>query len=178
MRMAGLPNPVRSAVASVLRFVGQTRPAAILSVTGTKTEFEHNKYVVRLKAYMAKFVAAMEAGGITALLCPGATLTALPHGASKDLTPACNLNILFNVLHCPAGSVPVCLTQPGEDVYTDSHADLLSGKAAAALTNSVGVPAGVQIATLPFRDELCLKVMADLEAALSGKDLMQPPPWN
>ena len=176
--MAGLPNMVRSALASALRAVGQYRPAAILQVTGTKSEFEHNQYVVRLKAYTAKFVAAMAAAGVGALLCPGGTLTALPHGGSKDLTPACNLNILFNVLHCPAGSVPVCLTEAGEDSYTDTHADLFSRKAAAALYGSVGVPAGVQLATLPFQDELCLKIMADLEAALAGKHLTKPPPWN
>ena len=37
------------------------------------------------------------------------------------------------------------------------------------------MPAGVQIATLPYQDELCLRIMADLEANV-GFDAS--PPWK
>ena len=35
-----------------------------------------------------------------------------------------------------------------------------------ASRGSAGLPVGVQVAALPFRDELCLRVMKDLERAL------------
>ena len=36
---------------------------------------------------------------------------------------------------------------------------------------SVGLPVAVQCVTLPFREELCLRVMAELEAAVNYKAL-------
>jgi Asp-tRNA(Asn)/Glu-tRNA(Gln) amidotransferase A subunit family amidase len=41
--------------------------------------------------------------------------------------------------------------------------DRLSRSALAAAVNSVGLPIAVQIATRPFRDELCLHVMSEVE---------------
>ena len=38
--------------------------------------------------------------------------------------------------------------------------------AAKALEGAEGLPVNVQIATLPYEDELCLRLMEELEAAL------------
>ncbi len=41
--------------------------------------------------------------------------------------------------------------------------DSLDVLAQAALTGAEGMPVGVQVATLPWQDELCLSIMKDVE---------------
>ena len=52
-------------------------------------------------------------------------------------------------------------------------------KAAAAAKGAVGLPVGVQVAALPHHDELCLRVMKEVElaapCALSGGDALEAP---
>ena len=64
-------------------------------------------------------------------------------------------------------------------MYAPAQSDMLAGKAVAAMAGSVGMPAGVQLSTLPFEDELCLRIMADLEKELlvSPGPIPQPP-WE
>ena len=50
---------------------------------------------------------AFAEAGLDAVVFPVSALPALPHGASKDLTPAFTYTFVANLLHWPAGVVPV-----------------------------------------------------------------------
>lgn len=50
------------------------------------------------------------------MIFPPVALPALPHGAAKDLTPAFTYMMLANLLHWPAGVVPVTLVRSEEEV--------------------------------------------------------------
>lgn len=58
----------------------------------------------------------MSAAGLDAVIFPPAALPALPHGASKELTPAFSYMFVANLLHWPSGVVPVTLVRPDEEV--------------------------------------------------------------
>jgi len=117
------------------------------------------------------FLESFREAGLDALLMPATPLTALPHTGSfvSHLTPACSYTFVMNLLHWPAGVVPVT-TVKAEEAYYHADADLpaaqrdkLSSLARAALAGSGGSPAGVQLACEPFEDELTLFAMGELE---------------
>uniref|UniRef100_A0A914X6H3 Amidase domain-containing protein n=1 Tax=Plectus sambesii TaxID=2011161 RepID=A0A914X6H3_9BILA len=76
---------------------------------------------------------------------------------------------LFNLLDYPAGVVPVGHVTDEDDAALQSFPEGFNGtnllyaliKKAAA--KSRGLPLAVQIVTLPFREELCLRLMKEVE---------------
>ncbi|CAM9849086.1 unnamed protein product [Choristocarpus tenellus] len=123
-----------------------------------------------------KWENAFEAAGLDAVIFPPAALPALPHGSSKDLTPAFSYTFLANLLHWPAGVVPVTTVRPEEEEYRmetlpPNQRDTIARFAEKALRGSEGLPVGVQIMTLPFKDELALFVMKEVEKAVKFKDI-------
>lgn len=62
----------------------------------------------------------MSRAGLDAVIFPPVPLPALPHGAARTLTPALTYTFLANVLHWPAGVVPVTLVQKDEEVRNEA----------------------------------------------------------
>lgn len=136
---------------------------------------------------------------------PGGSLPAFRHGDSAQLTISLGYTMLGNLLHFPAGTVPVTTVKAGEEDYSavagprdrcvsccDRSCPPLPPLAPLAtptdapfarrpfrlasevLRGSKGLPVGVQVMTLPSRDELCLRVMLELESALGGPFAARP----
>lgn len=59
----------------------------------------------------------------TQVIFPPVALPSLPHGAAKNLTPAFTYMFVANLLHWPAGVVPVTLVRPDEEVRTNNSSD-------------------------------------------------------
>jgi len=167
--MAKMPKLLRPLVSRLLSALGWRRLAAINSAGGSKTAYEYQELTSWLVSYQSRFIAAMNEQNIDAIICPGLAVPALPHGMSKDLTPACSYTLLYNLLKFPAGTVPVTKVRadPNDEEYAGRQRDPLFAKATAACAGSAGCPVGVQVVTRPFRDELCLGAMAELEAGLT-----------
>ena len=81
-----LPNALRPLIAAVLRATGEERKAHSVLSAGWKDTHDLWGLNVRLGRYREKFLAAMREAGVQALLCPGGTLPAIPHGTSKPAT--------------------------------------------------------------------------------------------
>lgn len=64
----------------------------------------------------SKWAAAVAAAGLDAVIFPPAALPALPHGGSRDLTPVFTYMFIANLLHWPAGVVPVAVVTDDEQV--------------------------------------------------------------
>ena len=82
------------------------------------------------------------------------------------MLPVSSYSILFNLLHFPAGVVPVTRVQEDEQAYREPLVDSYMQLANESLKGAKGMPVDVQIAGLPFQDELCLSVMKDIESCL------------
>lgn len=54
--------------------------------------------------------------GLDAIVCPVQALPAVPHGATRTLTPLASATIACNVVECPVGVVPVTRVDPTKDV--------------------------------------------------------------
>lgn len=169
LRMSRIPSWLRPILVLAIRSIGWKRIAWILAAAGGKSTYEYWDWTAERKRIQKVWVAAMKNPGIDALVTPALSFPALPHGASSNLTPGCSYTLLFNLLHWPAGTVPVTTVKQEEEAYVDSdtpRSETWHKAAVKACAGSAGLPVGVQVATLPFEDELCLHVMKKVETAV------------
>lgn len=66
----------------------------------------------------SKWETAVTEAGLDAVIFPAVPLPALPHGTSRELTPAMSYTFLANLLHWPAGVVPATIVRSDEEVMT------------------------------------------------------------
>ena len=165
-RMSKIPAFVRPILSAFFGALGWNRLAALLQVTGRKFTHEYWRWVVERKRLQKLWLDAMKSEGLDAIVCPALALPALKHGASANLTPACSYTFLWNLLHWPAGVVPVGTVGKDEMNYVDDsvpNSEPWFRAASKSCLDSEGLPVSAQIVTLPFQDELCLRLMRVVE---------------
>jgi fatty acid amide hydrolase len=114
--------------------------------------------------WQRRFMAALDAGGFEAIICPGHTVPAMRHGASRFLLPdSTNIHVLFNVLGMPAGVVTATRVRPGEETDRPRSVDVVDCTARKTEMGSAGLPVGVQVAARHWREDVVLAVMGALE---------------
>ena len=79
--------------------------------------------------------------------------------------------MIYNVLNFPAGSLPVTKVTADDvikmaDYPTHDHTHRMIKK---GMDGTEGLIVNVQVATLPWEEELCLRVMKELEDVLKFK---------
>eukprot|EP01061_Rhynchopus_euleeides_P013925 TRINITY_DN24189_c0_g2_i3.p1 TRINITY_DN24189_c0_g2~~TRINITY_DN24189_c0_g2_i3.p1 ORF type:complete len:366 (+),score=168.49 TRINITY_DN24189_c0_g2_i3:88-1185(+) len=170
-----VPAPVRYMLVKLLGMLGYTRMHLLLKTGYTLNAREYVDATAKRDELCDEFMAMLQNRGIDALLVPQQAVPAMKHGLCSRINVACSYTFLFNNLHFPAGTVPVTCVQPGEDNYdvTPKFGDTFESFAKVNNEGSAGLPIGVQVATLPYCDELCVKAMRDVEKAVA---LQRPTP--
>ncbi|XP_062852597.1 fatty-acid amide hydrolase 1 [Trichomycterus rosablanca] len=89
------------------------------------------------------------------------------HNYTGKLNSALSCTALYNVLNFPVGSVPVTeVTVEDEeqlDHYKGNFGDIWDKVFVKAVRGGVGLPVAVQCVALPWRDEMCLRFMREVE---------------
>jgi len=178
-QLSNVPHWCRSMMGSLFRACGEERRAFILEAAREQTVEKYWNTCTELASFRAMFAKAMLEAGIEALLSPGAALPALCHSSSRELGLAQSYTYLYNVLNYPAGTVPITIIEDNETGFISSSdiSDRFSEAAVSDLKGSVGLPVGVQIACPPWKDELCLQLMKDLESAHNMVDVTTKRPY-
>jgi Asp-tRNA(Asn)/Glu-tRNA(Gln) amidotransferase A subunit family amidase len=119
-----------------------------------------------IQQYRRVFVESWQAAGLDAVICPPQACPALPPNLAMEVPGAFSYTMLYNLLDFPAGVVK-CTTVTAEDENATkqySVVDYWSKMIKKASTEgTVGLPIGVQCAALPLKEEICLRVMQDIE---------------
>ncbi|CAE6428148.1 unnamed protein product [Rhizoctonia solani] len=104
-----------------------------------------------------------DALNLDALICPVQALPAIPHGATKTLTPLAAATLGWNIVECPVGVVPVTHVDPKKDALPADWWENTAGP--------VVRPAGSYAVT-----EVQVEPSSMLERAVygSGRRLLQP----
>ena len=101
----------------------------------------------------------------------------MTHGTSVRLLNACSYTFVYNNFNMPAGTCPVSTVRADEEVYTDANnSDSVTKLAIKDSIGTAGLPVGVQVVGLPWRDEKCVGAMAVVEAALKAAGHKAPTP--
>jgi len=97
------------------------------------------------------------------LLCPPHALPATPHVQAFDLLAAASYSMLINLLGLPSGTVSTTRVAAVEEGGRPAARDPVLQKAKQTDDGSRGLPVGVQVSGLPWREDNVLAVMLALE---------------
>ena len=171
-----LPSMTMGHIGALLQCFGVTRRIGLLAShtfgrrTGSVTDVW--KLNTEVQEIQQVFTRQFQADRLDGILCPTVGLPAVQHGRTIDLLPVVTYTSLFNVLKWPAGNVPVTYVQESECHYTPKDQwvnDIMTKVANTQMKGALGLPVGVQIAALPYQDELVLHIMSILEEAFPFK---------
>ena len=168
--VANIPKWLRGPLSFIMRNVlKQPRMAKLIIAGSQKTAHEYWEAIKEQNRLKKSFLSRFEASGIDAIICPGLGLPAMTHGTSVRLLNACSYTFVYNNFNMPAGTCPVSTVRADEEVYTDANnSDSVTKLAIKDSIGTAGLPVGVQVVGLPWRDEKCVGAMAVVEAALKA----------
>ncbi|MCP4499565.1 MAG: amidase [Deltaproteobacteria bacterium] len=169
-KLARMPKRLRKVAAKGARLVDRN-VAELLDVLGEKSVQEMWALVARTRTLSRQVFDAWNAQKLDVIVAPVHASPAIPHGMSREYTLGGAFAFHFNFLHCPSGSLPVTTVQPGEDVRFKVKGKLEKIAAECEL-GSVGMPVGLQFAARPYREDIVLKVMQELETNMADDDDM------
>jgi len=87
---------------------------------------------------------------------------ALLHNSFEELYAGFAYVTVFNLLNCPAGNVPIDVVAENEQFYPETNENWTKTMNK-HMQGSKGLPLCVQVITAPYKEELCLNVMKQLE---------------
>lgn len=165
---AKLPARVRASAARALEITGQRLTAMMLRSFGERTVQEYWKLVAAVRARRFAIESALDEAKLDGLLLAPFATAAVPHRMGAQFVLAASYTMLFNLLHWPAGVVPVTTVRQDE-CDREVTMDRVVRKAREVDRQSLGLPVGVQIATRPWNDELCLALLRAVEQSVRGE---------
>lgn len=168
MRIASLPQPLRAVLVTGLRQAGQTWMARLVHAVRPRSADRYWQLVDQKQRLVRQVLVWMCRERIDALLCPPFAVPAPPHVVAYDLLPAASYCLLINLLGLPSGTLALTRVAPGEDQPLEPSRDQVLQQATAGQSGSVGLPVGVQVSALPWREDVVLALMSRLEEAVAG----------
>jgi fatty acid amide hydrolase len=169
MWIAGLRMPTRMAVARGLRLAGQKWMARMVMLVRPISADAMRQLAYSRQKYTRSVLDQLMAQRIDALVMPPHALPAPQHVKGFDLVAAAGYAMLFNLLGLPAGVVSTTRIRPGEDHGRRAGRDQVERQAAAVDRGSAGLPVGVQVVGLPWREDVVLSLMFALESAFASR---------
>jgi fatty acid amide hydrolase len=152
---------------SILKIFGNQRLAEFYKINQGISAEEILEKFRNLQDNVHEVVKDWQEKGIDAVICPNFGLVAPQHGLTVEVAPSLVYSFIINSMGLPAGSVPAGLVKPEEAFYTDIENDLLTLSCNKVMSESAGLPYSIQVISLPFQDEIVLKVMKKLENILN-----------
>jgi fatty acid amide hydrolase len=172
--IAGLRPQARLAVANGLRLAGQRWMARLVSIARPLSADLYRQLSYKKQHFVRGAIDRLVKERIDAILCPPHALPATQHIKGFDLLAAASYSMLFNLLGFPAGVVAATRVRPGEDRGRRVTRDHVERRAVLVDRGSVGLPVGVQVAALPWREDVVLAVMGALESHFSTESDYPP----
>ncbi|NXW55482.1 FAAH1 hydrolase, partial [Eurystomus gularis] len=119
-----------------------------------------------IEDFCHQFITQWKKLNLDVMLCPMLG-PALGIGYPEKLSVAVSYTMLYNVLDFPAGVVPVTMVTSEDEEELKSYKgyfrDWWDRALAKAFRGSEGMPVAVQCVALPWQEELCLRLMKEVE---------------
>ncbi|KAF4078821.1 hypothetical protein AMELA_G00185860 [Ameiurus melas] len=142
---------------------------AICGVGGVEELWKQHKEV---QEYIQETIAEWRKLELDAVLCPMLG-PAYNFNYTGKQSSALSYTALYNVLNFPAGVVPVTeVTAEDEDQlkhYRGNFGDIWDKTFVEAVRGGVGLPIAVQCVALPWQEEMCLRLMREVEKLWAEK---------
>jgi len=154
------PNFIIKLMSWFWRIKGNDRMATMAKCCLNMNQEEFLQAIQRFQQLKFEFVNNFNLQNFQAIVCPVLPFYAPDIGTGDKAVSFIDLSFLFNVTDMPSGVVPIRLSQGlnyihnKNDDCTDFLKDSISIK---------GMPVCVQVATLPGKDELSLKLLKEID---------------
>ena len=169
MWIAGLSRPSRSLIVAGLKAGGQRTLARLVRSARRRSVDSYWQLVERKNQLAQRILGKLKDLHIDALLCPPHALPATPHMRAFDLLAAASYSLLINLLGLPSGTFSISRVKPEEQGLRPKSRDNVHQAAYLTDQNSAGLPVGVQVSALPWREDTVLAIMQALERGSHGK---------
>ncbi|XP_036611348.1 vitamin D3 hydroxylase-associated protein-like [Trichosurus vulpecula] len=167
-----LPDFIKWLVSWVLRPVDTWTAKNFAALRGVGTPKNLWEQHVAVEEYQKEIMSNWRAQNLDVLLYP-ALGPAFDRGTTSKALDAASYMALFNSLNFPVGVVPVgTVTAQDEEELASYHGyygDSRDKNFKKAIAGSLGLPIAVQCVALPWREELCLRFMKEVETLVHGK---------
>ncbi|CAI2350131.1 unnamed protein product [Caenorhabditis sp. 36 PRJEB53466] len=122
----------------------------------------------KIEDYRHEFVLAMRAKRLDAMVCPAFGCPPPHHGAPNKMMSATSYTALYNLVDFAAGTVPVTVQKSEDDVELRKMRaeDAWDRRMISESKNCLDLPVSVQIAAPPYREELCLRLLKEVETTI------------
>ena len=143
-------------------------------ISGVNLSLEEFYICVRkLEEYKSLFISIYEEHGFDAIISPAAPFPAWPHDMGQELLGAMDYNLIFNFFDFPVGIIPIRKSEKSSYEYDDGINDAITRSIKKVLKNCGNLPVGIQVITLPNRDENCLAMMDIIDSVLRRENVIQ-----
>jgi len=161
-RLAHTPPRLRKGLGKALGLLGERRIAKTLGAVGKRDVQSYWRLAYDRSSMQRGELDAWNALSLDLVVCPATATPAAPHGTTADFTPAAAYTTRYNVLNLPAGVVSITTVRSNETERPE-RSDRLDKRAVAIQRGSAGLPIGVQIVGRPFREDVVLAAMMQVE---------------
>ncbi|KAJ7105750.1 amidase [Mycena crocata] len=179
---SSLPRFIRVIVAWIVeKLFKDVKFAGTVRSTGAKPFREVLQWTARRNKYNRRFYEEVwNKHALDGIIAPVQSVPQVPTGTFTTLFALASATILYNVVNCPAGCIPVTLVDPLKDGITDEWAKAASPslveralyRGKTPIYDPVtmkGMPVGIQVVGKKWEDEKVLAMMRVVDSAL-GKD--------
>ncbi|XP_022531115.1 fatty-acid amide hydrolase 1 [Astyanax mexicanus] len=169
-----LPNFVKKFLSIVLRPIYPRIAKAMDATRGFKSIEELWKHHFDIENYVHEVMTQWNALELDALLCP-ALGPAYNFYFCGKLNSALSYTAMYNLLNFPAGVVPVSTVTAADEAqlndYKGNFGDIWDKLFVKAVRGGEGLPVAVQCVSLPWQEEMCLRLMREVEKVHANKKL-------
>lgn len=161
-----IPGAVKKILSFLLHPIASRISKVLLASVGARSVQEHWMHQTAVEEYQGEFIGEWRKLDLDVLLCPMLG-PAFNVGYSGKLIACASYTMLYNMLQFPAGVVPVGSVSAEDEAalrhYTGYHNDFWDKLFKKAVEDGVGLPLSVQCVALPYQDELCLRLMKEVQ---------------
>ncbi|CAJ0602836.1 unnamed protein product [Cylicocyclus nassatus] len=154
----------------IARFVSYPRLRTLLTSLPDNCEDLRDVYG-KIEGYRSDFVSEMMLHNLDALLCPAMAVYPMKQGMPNRLFAGCCYTAIFNLLDFAAGVVPFTKVNEADEEELESYPEIdpWDKLIKSDSKDCIGLPVGVQIAVPPYREELGLRLLKDIELRRANK---------
>uniref|UniRef100_A0A914V9B0 fatty acid amide hydrolase n=1 Tax=Plectus sambesii TaxID=2011161 RepID=A0A914V9B0_9BILA len=169
VRLYRIPLLVQRALSYLLRPIYPRLATALRCMPRNTAELR--LVYERIELYRERFTRQMEQLGLDAIICPVQVMPAVPHDVPMKVFATVSYTGLFNLLDYAAGVVRVTEVSEEDEQALENYPvnDPWDKVVKEASKGAVGLPIAVQCVAPPFREEICLRVMREIETGVRTK---------
>ncbi|KAI6206179.1 hypothetical protein M3Y94_00878000 [Aphelenchoides besseyi] len=162
------PFWLRDLVSFLVRPLSSRSSAIIANYQRDLTSLREN--CEKIEEYWAEWKKLIRENQLDCFICPSFTTPAMKHEEPYLLISAVTYTALFNLLDYPAGVLNVSKVTQEDVNQLESYKseDFLQRKMVNSAKETLDFPVGVQVVSVPFHDEVVLRVMREIEDSIGS----------